>query len=201
MGIYCCNMEKGPSETTDEQLAALVQTGDDAAFVTLVERYQAKLLRYGRKFLSDQDPIEDVVQDVFIKVYQNINSFDSTRRFSPWIYRIAHNAFVNILRKRSREPMLVLDFDLLVSHYSSEENTAGDRERADVRAAIEKGLGGLSAAYREIIILYYVEELSYAEIADVLHVPIGTVGIRLRRARVALQKHFKENGVLTYDDI
>ena len=97
--------------------------------------------------------------------------------------------------------MLVLDFDLLVSHYSSEENTAGDRERADVRAAIEKGLGGLSAAYREIIILYYVEELSYAEIADVLHVPIGTVGIRLRRARVALQKHFKENGVLTYDDI
>lgn len=191
----------GTQKVTDEDLATRVREGEEQAFVELVSRYQAKLLRYGHKFLSDQDPIEDVVQDVFVKVYQNINSFDASRRFSPWIYRIAHNAFVNVLRKRSREPMLVLDFDLLVSHYSSEEDTAGDRERSDVKVAIEKGIQELSPAYREIIALYYVEELSYAEISEILHVPIGTVGIRLRRARAALQKHFKENGVLTYDDI
>ena len=65
-----------------------------------MDRYQAKLLRYGRRFLAQDDHIVDVVQDVFIKTYENIQSFDATRKFSPWIYRIAHNAFVNEIRQK-----------------------------------------------------------------------------------------------------
>ncbi len=90
-------MDTANSLLSDEQLAVLVQNGDKEKFGVLMERYQGKLFRYGKKFLSNEDNIEDVVQDVFIKTYQNIQSFDSTQRFSPWIYRIAHNTYVNAL--------------------------------------------------------------------------------------------------------
>jgi RNA polymerase sigma-70 factor (ECF subfamily) len=82
---------------TDEQIAVRVQSGEQELFGALMERYEPKLSRYGRKFLASPDNIDDIVQDVFISAYQNIQSFDLTRRFSPWIYRIAHNAYVNAL--------------------------------------------------------------------------------------------------------
>jgi len=87
-------------ELTDEEVAKRVQAGQSEAFGLIVERYEAKLFRYGKKFLSNHENIEDVVQEVFIKVYQNIQSFDSSQKFSPWIYRIAHNTYVNVLKKK-----------------------------------------------------------------------------------------------------
>lgn len=177
------------SEKTDEELAALVQRKNGEAFGVLMNRYQGKLLRYGRKFLSEVAPIEDVVQDVFIKTYQNINSYDTKRPFSPWIYRIAHNLFVNALRSHSRLPFVTVDLDLFSSHAAYEIDPAGEEEREATRAFVERGLSALSPMYREVLVLYYLEDLSYQEIAEVLRVPLGTVGIRLFRAREALKKH------------
>src|SRR3954463_6498094 len=95
---------------TDEQVALAVQAGASNRFGELVERYEAKLLRYARKFLLDPDDAQDIVQDIFIKAYENLQSFDVSRRFSPWIYRIAHNEFVNALKKReSRRTMFTID--------------------------------------------------------------------------------------------
>jgi RNA polymerase sigma-70 factor (ECF subfamily) len=186
VGIY-------DSERNDEELASLVQQGDEKAFAVLLGRYQNKLLRYGRKFLSSREDIEDIVQDVFIRTYQNIKSFDATRKFSPWIYRIAHNTFVNALRDKERDPIILLDLDALMAHPSHEDpREAHDRER--LRIAIEKGLELLTPAYKEILILYYLEDLSYQEIADVLHLPVGTVGVRLRRAREMLKKYLSSMG-------
>src|ERR1700721_2131936 len=90
------------SMETDEELARLVQGGDHQALAVLIERYAGKLLRYGHRFLTSDDDIGDIVQDVFVTVYRNIRDFDSTRRFSPWIYRIAHNAFVDTLRRQTK---------------------------------------------------------------------------------------------------
>ena len=105
------------TEETDESIAVRVQGGDSEAFGELIERYQAKLSRYARKFLLDPDDAADIVQDIFIKSYQNIQSFDASRRFSPWIYRIAHNEFVNALKKRqSRRTVFTIDFDTLFPH-------------------------------------------------------------------------------------
>lgn len=174
---------------TDEELATLVQGKNEQAFGVLMSRYQPRLLRYGRRFLSELDPIEDVVQEVFIKTYQNIRSFDTSRPFSPWIYRIAHNMFVSALRRNSRLPFITVDFDLFPAYVAYEIDPAGDEEREQVRAMIDRGLKALAPMYREVIILYYLEQLNYQEIADVLHLPIGTVGVRLRRAREALKKH------------
>ncbi len=176
------------SDKTDEDLARLVQDGDTKALALLMERYTRKLLRYGKRFLSSDDSVADVVQDVFVSVYENIKDFDATRRFSPWIYRIAHNAFVSVLRRSAKEPVYGIDFDRLVPHQVYEDPDQGEKEREEMRVLLEQGLEGLSPTYREIIDLYYFENFRYQEIADILHIPIGTVCIRLSRARAALKK-------------
>ena len=180
---------------SDEELSKLVKKNDERAFVLLMERYQAKLIRYGRRFLSNHDDIEDLVQNVFIKTYQNIQSFDSSRKFSPWIYRIAHNVFVNALRDKAKNPIISLDLDALISHPMDEEKVETEKKE-EMRKIVEAGLSKLSPAYREIVTLYYFEELDYQGIADVLRIPVGTVGVRLRRARNALMKYFDaEKGI------
>src|SRR4051812_43328986 len=121
----------------DEELAAQVQAGDTEAFGMLVDRYEAKLQRYGRKFLARQEDIEDIVQDVFEKAFINVQSFDTARRFSPWIFRIAHNAFVNGLRRNKLGPLLSFDFDALLAHADIEAPADAEREHAEMRALIE----------------------------------------------------------------
>jgi len=176
---------------TDEELVLLIQRGSEEPFGILMDRYTQKLMRYGKKFLSSQENIEDIVQEIFIKVYKNIKSFDVERKFSPWIYRIAHNAFVNHLRSIDKEPLLFFNFDTLLNHPIYEDPAIKEKENQEIRVLLDKGLEKLPSIYRETIILYYFEDLNYQEIADILHVPIGTVSIRLRRARLMLKEHIK----------
>jgi RNA polymerase sigma-70 factor (ECF subfamily) len=173
---------------SDEELALQVQGNNPDAFGVLIDRYQDKLLRYGRRFLANPDNIEDIVQDVFIGAYKNIKSFDTKRKFSPWIYRIAHNAFANALRKKHREPIVFIDLDMMVAHPKYENDYAGEEDKREAKEIIGNGLDSLPASYREVVVLYYFEELGYQEIADILHIPIGTVGIRLRRAKEILKR-------------
>ncbi|PCH92054.1 hypothetical protein COB80_00920, partial [Candidatus Kaiserbacteria bacterium] len=100
-------------DTTDEDIVQRVQSGDTEAFALLIELYEKKITRYANKFLYNYQDREDAVQDVFIKAYQNIQSFRSGERFSPWIYRIAHNTFLNVVRKQSREKVSFFDTDQL----------------------------------------------------------------------------------------
>jgi RNA polymerase sigma-70 factor (ECF subfamily) len=178
---------------SDEELAALVQKRDELAFAELMKRYTAKLLRYGKRILLTENNIGDTVQDIFVTVYKNIEDFDTTRQFSPWIYRIAHNAFVDVIRKNAKGPLYVFDFDRIIPHPTYEDPLILEKEREEFRVLLGKGLKELSPEYREIIDLYYFEDFSYKEIADILHIPIGTVGIRLSRARESLKKKFKKN--------
>lgn len=176
-------------EMTDEEIALRVQGGDSEAFGMLVERYQAKLMRYARKFLSDTDDATDIVQDIFIKTYENIQSFDATRRFSPWIYRVAHNEFVNALKKRAnRSFVLTVDMDTVFPHLASPETADSATMERDMRATLEKHLAGVSAKYREPLVLYYLENLDYKEISEILQIPVSTVGVRLARGRALLKK-------------
>jgi RNA polymerase sigma-70 factor (ECF subfamily) len=179
----------GHTNETDEEIALRVQGGDTEAFGLLVERYEAKLIRYGGKFLPDRADIDDLVQDIFIRAYENIQSFDATLRFSPWIYRVAHNTFVNALRSRSRSRIFAMDLDTISPHFLAHHDEDPERDQQYMRQAIEKGLESISVKYREVLILYYLEGLSYKEIADVLRVPVGTVAIRLSRAKAAIKEH------------
>ncbi len=177
---------------TDEAIAAAVQQGDTHAFKTLLERYEAKISRYGRRFLSNAEDIADLVQGIFIKAYVNIKSFDSERRFSPWIYRIAHNEFVNALKKTKREPFFILEADTIFPTLPAKERSDDDILSDELKQNMERTLNSIGAKYREVLILYFYEELSYQDIADVLHIPISTVGVRLKRAKEELKKKYVE---------
>ena len=178
-------------EKTDEELAMLTQEGKTEAFNFLVERYEEILLRYGKRFLFNHENIKDVVQDVFIKAYENIQSFDSSRRFSPWIYRIAHNNFINIIKKNKREPYTFFDTDVIFS-FASEEETVSGAEREERKKEVEKYLKEIKLKYREILVLFYFEEKDYREISDILNIPISTVGVRLKRGREEIKKKYEK---------
>lgn len=177
---------------TDEDLVRQVIEGDADKFGVLMERYQPKLFRYGKKFLGDNDNIEDVVQDVFIKAYTNIQSFDLNQRFSPWIYRIAHNTYINAIKKYSLNPLSYFDFDVLISRTVVEDPIVKEREQKEIKEIVDKGLSSIEPKYREILVLYYIEDLSYKEISDILHIPISTVGVRIMRAKNVLKDKYKE---------
>ncbi|MCU0653534.1 MAG: RNA polymerase sigma factor [Candidatus Pacebacteria bacterium] len=175
-------------ELNDEDIARRVQGGDIEAFALLAERYEKKITRYAKKFLSQPDDIKDIVQDVFIKAYVNIKSFDAKRKFSPWIYRIAHNEFVNALKKKKAGRISFIDFDVLFPVPVSKEAADGNVERNELRRQLDSCLEKLPVKYREPLVLYYFEEMSYREIAEVMHLPLSTVGIRLQRGKSLLKK-------------
>jgi RNA polymerase sigma-70 factor, ECF subfamily len=172
---------------TDEELVRLVLKNKTEAFDILARRYEKKLLRYGRKFLYNYENIEDVMQGVFIKAYTNIRSFDPSKKFSPWIYRIAHNEFINIIKKEKKEPFLFFEADAIFS-FAGKDNFLKDIEIREERKEIGKYLSKLKIKYREPIVLYYFEEKDYQEISDILKIPVSTVGTRLRRGRNEIKK-------------
>jgi len=175
-------------EKTDEQIVKEVIAGQVEAFGVLVQRYEDKLKRYGRRFLSSAEGIEDIAQKIFISVYQNLKSFDTGRRFSPWIYRIAHNAFVNALKKRAHDPLPFFNPDVLFPHPITPERPDRDLERKEIRELLDKSLQKLPTKYREPLILFYLQELDYISIADIMHLPVSTVGVRISRGRNMLKK-------------
>jgi RNA polymerase sigma-70 factor (ECF subfamily) len=180
-------------ESSDEDIVRLVHGGDKEAFGVLVERYEAKLERYGRKFLANQDDLKDRLQEVFLKAYMNIREFDASRRFSPWIYRIAHNEFVNTLKRQ--RPILVsfFDFDVLFPHIVAESTLEEEWDARLLHLAMEQCLAKLDSKYREVVVLHYYEDIDYRQIADILEIPVSTVGVRLLRARVLLKKYYQES--------
>mgnify|MGYP001560506592 CR=1 FL=1 len=178
------------SEKTDEEIAARVQGGDVESFGLLVERYEPKLMRYARKFLLATEDAQDVIQEVFIKSYSNIQGFDVARKFSSWIYRIAHNEFINAGKRRSRLAGFTLNFDidLLLPYAVAEETADGMTQKRELRELLDQSLEKLTPKYREPLVLYFFEEMDYQQISEVLQIPISTVGVRLQRGKAMLRK-------------
>ncbi len=181
-------MPKTTTMQPDESIALEVQSGATGAFRLLMERYEDKMLRYARRFLFGYEDAEDQVQEVFLKAYANIRSFDPTRKFSSWLYRIAHNEFINAIKKKGREPISFFDPDMLLPHPIAKERTDAEAEAGEMRELLKRSLASLAPKYREPLILFYEEELDYREIADILRIPVSTVGVRLNRGRAALKE-------------
>ncbi len=175
-------------EQTDEAIALSVQKGDIHAFGALVDRYEAKLLRYSKKFLFDRHDGQDMVQEIFIKAYTNIKSFDASRNFSAWIYRIAHNEFINAIRKKGREPISFFDPDTLFPHPTAPTQADDDLKKQDIKDLVEKCLDRLDPKYREPLVLYYYEDLDYRQISQIMRIPLPTVASRLQRGKRAMQR-------------
>jgi len=180
------------SDKTDEEIVNLVQADCVELFGLLIERYELKMVRYARKFLSSSEDIKDVVQEIFIKAYKNIESFDVKRKFSSWLYGIAHNELINALKKQKKKTLPLLDLDVFLPHQLYHDNLSEQINRQDLHNMVDHGLDELEFKYREPIVLYYFEQLSYQEIADVMKIPISTVGIRIKRAKEKLKSIYQK---------
>lgn len=177
---------------SDEEITLKVQAGDSESFGILVTRYETKMMRYANKFLFGYDEAQDVVQEVFIKAYIHVQSFDPTQKFSSWLYRIAHNEFINAIKKKGREPLPLIDPDAFFPHLVSKLTADDDIHKKETAEMLEKCLNKLDPKYREPLVLYYIEELDYKDIADILHLPTSTVGVRLKRGKDMLKKAYDE---------
>lgn len=174
-------------DMSDEVIAREIQNGNDTLLGVIIDRYEKKLSRYIGKFTNDSDTINDLVQDVFIKSYTNIQSFDTKQKFSSWIYRIAHNESVNFLKKKKSLPFSWFSTDNLIPDIRSGEVIEETIMTSQTKEQIEQVLSQLPEHHREILVLYFFEELSYTEISDILRIPISSVGVKISRAKKILE--------------
>src|SRR5690554_1309992 len=191
------------SSEHESEWVARAQQGDKEAFRELVRQHQRQVFHICLGVVKSRADAEDLVQEVFIRVHRNLSKFEGNANFSTWLYRIAHNASIDLLRKRKRKQ--ASDFDDYVDenrenafdelHLSAPLGFDPRQEsaRKEYRVGINKAFESLSPAHREILILREVENLSYQEIADSLDIKIGTVMSRLHHARVNAQTYLKEN--------
>jgi len=173
---------------TDEAVVVLVRTKDKEIYAEIIKRYQAKLLRYATFLLNDDHKAADTVQESFIKAYININSFDSKKKFSSWIYRIVHNQAINQIDKYKQQlPMEEkTDFD-------SGINLEDDSIKHELENQTHNCLNQISMLFKEPLSLYFLEERSYEEISDILHIPKSTVGTRINRAKRMMRNICQKN--------
>jgi RNA polymerase sigma-70 factor (ECF subfamily) len=176
------------NKLSDEELVQKIRTSDKELYTKIIDRYQAKLLRYARNLTRDENKAIDAVQESFIKAFVNLNSFDKKKKFSSWIYRIAHNEIINILKKHKWETPLLEEWD-----FESKENIEDNFKQQENKDEIEKCLKDMPIIYSEPLSLFFLEEKSYEEISDILRTPMGTVATRINRAKKLIKKLCQKN--------
>lgn len=176
-------------DKTDEEIIALVKQGRQEFYNLIIERFREKLFFYIMRFVKNEDETKDVLQNVFIKSLKNIQSFDCERKFSSWIYRISHNEAVNWVTQKSRSFISIDDLeekgDFILSNNDSDISME-NWFNLELKEMMKKAIDDLPENYAEVIKMYYFEEMSYKEIADVLNKPVSSIGTLIRRAKKRL---------------
>src|ERR1043166_3980523 len=185
----------------DTDLVVRALSGREDGFEELVRRYQRPIVAYVYRMVGDYDAALDLAQEVFIKVYNSLGRYRPEFKFSTWIYRIAHNAAIDHLRRvgatRTDDPEAegeggrTFEKPFASATPSPEQET----ERGERRAEIEEVVCQLQPAYRELIVLRHSHDLSYADIAEVTAPPLGTVKNRIFRAREAMRELLRARGI------
>ncbi len=167
----------------DTLVVVRCQLGESAAFNDLITRWTPSLHRYALKLAQDRDLADDLVQDVWLKVLRCLGRLREPERFRPWLFGIAHRTFVDRLRIRYALPA-----DSQVDLNTLPDPSASDDPFA-LQHAVQQGLDALPLIEREILTLFYLEDMPHADIATALAIPVGTVKSRLHRARTLLRQH------------
>jgi RNA polymerase sigma-70 factor (ECF subfamily) len=176
----------------DVQLLKRYAAGDEGAFQEIVNQYKDGVYAFLRRFLNDRDLVDDVFQETFLQLHVSRDSFDLSKPLRPWLFTIAANKAKDALRRRQR-----VDATNLGSMFDSEEHSIDDvlntldhddhmpyddLIRDETAAAVKRVIARMPARLREILILAYFHKFSYAEIAGILRIPVGTVKSRLHTA-------------------
>lgn len=183
----------------EKRLIKKVKKGDHQAFADLVDRYKNSVYSICLRMVGNRQEAEDLSQEAFIRAYNNISKFDSDRKFSTWLFRIATNLSIDSLRRK--KPSVSLDAEIpgtegLALNTLLPGNTVPPDEqiiKAETEQWIQKEIGTLPDKYRSAVILKYVEDLSLREISEIMNLPVGTVKTRVHRGREMLRKNLKES--------
>jgi RNA polymerase sigma-70 factor (ECF subfamily) len=177
---------------TDEQLIAAYRTGDKASFAELVSRYERELYHFLVRFLGDRAAAEDVFQETFLQIHQSAESFDTHRRFRPWMFTIAANKARDLIRSNARRPTNPLQASIngndeesgefLDLMQSSEELPDIPMQKRELRQKVQSTVTSMPEHLREILLLSYFHQFPYQQISDILDIPLGTVKSRLHSA-------------------
>lgn len=189
------NLKEESQETRDRQLVKdSLEKSEN--FKVLISEYQGKFTQYIRRRASvSKEDIEDLLQDIFIKIYLNLHGFDQSLKFSSWAYRIAHNEIISWYRKKKVRPQINFEDyeeENLVNYFKEDTDIEKSFDREIVKKHIKEGIDKLDERYREIIILRFLEEKEYEEISDILQIPLGTVSTLIYRGKKELQKHLEQ---------
>ena len=179
---------------TDEELVALTLQ-DREQYACLISRYEAPLERYIRRISGlSNDDIADVLQNTFINAYRNLNDFDTSLKFSSWIYRIAHNEAISHHRRRQARPQTVSvdDSDDTFASLASEVDVPHDVDRRMLAQRVRDVLAMMDPKYRDVLVLQYLEDKDYREISDILQKPMGTVATLISRAKQQFKKQVEQ---------
>lgn len=184
-------MKKDIKKLTDEQLVEKITNNNKELFGEIIERYEKKILRYIYYLTGEGQENQDIAQNIFIKAFINLKSFNKNLKFSSWIFRIAHNEAVNFLKKKKFN----LSLDEKIIKIEDEKKIDDEIIKRYLQKEVKNCLKKLPVLYKEVVELFYFENLSYEEISDVLKIPPGTVAIRLFRAKNFLKKICQEEKI------
>lgn len=169
------------NERDDNSLVLETLEGNGRAFEVLVDRYQKPIYNVALRIIGDIDDAADVTQTVFLKVFQNLQSFNSQFKFFSWIYRIATNESLNFVKSRKQ-------FDALSEDLQSDDKTPDESVHdSELEQTVQKALMGLTVDQRIVVVLCHFQNLSYREIGFILDIPEKTVKSRLFSARKTLR--------------
>ena len=186
---------------TDRQLIRLASEGNQQAFEELMRKYHSLIFNLIYRMVGNREEAEDLVQETFVKAFRSLKSFNEEFAFSTWLYKIASNHTIDLLRKK-RLQLLSLDEPVRtregeMSREYPDENFNPERTliTSESTRIIFQAIEALPEQYRTIISLRHKEDKSYEEIGQILNIPIGTVKARLFRARELLRKELKKSGL------
>lgn len=182
---------------SDEEIVALTLKDQDN-FVLIINRYKNKLFNYIRRITSIRDEdAEDLLQDIFLKVYLNLNDFDSGLKFSSWIYAIARNQVISNHRRlsvRAEGHSTNLE-DESARKLDSNINIEKELDSKYLKDNVAKVLYSLNEKYREVLVLKFLEEKNYQEISDIIKKPVGTVGSLMNKAKSEFKKELAKQQI------
>jgi RNA polymerase sigma-70 factor (ECF subfamily) len=180
------SVRKATGRLLEQALVIRCQARDDAAFEELVEMFQKRISYYVERLVGDRHDADDVVQDVWVDVYRSISRLRSPGAFRVWLYRIARDKVYSMFRSRSRWMKPVDDAEIPADGPEEPAFSADDAAR------IHEGLEKLQPPQREVLVLRFIEDMSYEEIAGATGCRLGTVRSRIHYAKQALRKNMKE---------
>ena len=175
------------SSVSDARLVEEARAGDQQAFRDLVLRYERRLIRVVMRFVSDHELAQDLAQETFLRVYERLDQYDSSRRFGPWLFRIGVNLTLDYLRKRKRRGRWVL-FSEGPSERQPDPAVADPRKEIDLNQEVRLVLEGIPERYRSVLILRDLENFSTSEIAAIMNRKEATIRWRLAEARDRFRK-------------